>query len=259
MSHEFDDDHLDDLARAALAGPRTTVEDTAIDVGLLHDYQQGALSEEAAAALEEKLVDDPDARALLVELGEPVPPFLSVWANRAARPARSKQVWGGVVMAFAMAAALIFFATRPAEFAAPPGYRITGVQGGMMELRSDSSGAEKARTLDPESVLTITLAPEQADPETAPAARAFVVTPDGRLGPTPEDALQVGKGGALRLKAKAADLFGEAYGLREVLVALGADKAHLAKLAGMSREAAQAELPSVRWLAVQVQYRKAAP
>ena len=76
---ERTDDEIDAIARGALrepepAGETGDPETEPIDPGVLLDYRAGRLDASAIAAVEARLIADPEARAILRELAEPVPP-----------------------------------------------------------------------------------------------------------------------------------------------------------------------------------------
>lgn len=267
MNTPADEDWIDAVARGAFEAPDAVDgspddDDTPpIDIDAVLAYRDGTASEAEQARIEASLADDPEARALLRELAQPVPPFVEGWARREARSAlgASRRRWIGPAVTVALAAAVALFVFVP-RGAPAPDYRIDAVRGVQAPVRGDAPTAVAGGAVDPESILTIALAPAAAVGE-APAARAFVQTPDGRLVAAPRSAIVAGEGGALRFEAPVAELFGrgpEAFGQRTLWLVVGADAEALAALDGRTVEAARAELDGVRWLPVALEYGEAA-
>lgn len=276
MNTPADDDRIDAIARGAFApvgvpddgrdgdgggdGGDGADDDDAIDVARLMAYRAGELSADETAQIDAQLADDPEARALLRQLAEPVPPFLAAWGQRETRKAlgaqRRRWIGPAVTVALAAAVALFVFVPRPDR---APDYRIDAVRGVQAEVRGDAPPVSGGR-VDPDSVLVVALAPGADGPSAAPPARAFVETLDGRLSAAPVDAIVVGEGGALRFEAPVAELFGrsaEAFGPRVVWIAVGGEAAALAALDRQPAKAAREGAQDVRWLSVQVRYGEA--
>lgn len=264
---EQGDAFIDALARGAFAraGPLAEAVDERAEAGLpegfdiaeIMAWQAGELSDEAAEALERRLSEDDEARAIATELSAPVPPFLAAWARRQLPGQRSRWARRAAPVLIALAAAALFFVLRPVEPGpgVAPDYGIVAVRGTHQVVRGDGPAPE-TRAIDAEGVLTVALAPATALDSAPPSARAFVVR-DGALVAAPADALTAGEGGALRFKASARELFGEVYGPRAVLFAVGADGERLDRLAGQPEAEARSLATGVRWLRVEVIYEAA--
>ncbi len=270
MNSPADDDWIDAVARGALDGPQgapgggSAADADAhadADIDALLAYRDGDATEAEAARIEARLAEDPEARALLRELAQPLPPFVETWARRETRSAlgarRRRWIGPAVTVALAAAVALFVFVPRGAPI---PDYRIDAVRGVQAPVRGDEPAA-LGGSVDPESILTIALSPAGAVGETPPV-RAFVQTLAGRLAAVDPRMIVVGEGGAMRFEAPVAELFGSdaaAFGQRTLWFAVGGPDAQaLGALDGQTVEAARAAVDGVRWLPVALEYGEAA-
>lgn len=214
---------IDALLRATLGGdarrePDGEPTDDAIDDRELQAWRDGALDDEAAAAFEDRLAADRDARDLALAAREPVPESLLTWAENQAPRATRRTVrpWGGLALAavalIAVGAAFLWRGGQP-----PPAYVTSGLEGAAATTRSEQtpSGTPVFRT---QGVLSVTLRPEVAGE--APPVRAFIARPDAPL-QAAEVRVERPAGGALVIEAPVRDLFGAEYGPWRFYVALG--------------------------------------
>jgi hypothetical protein len=175
-----DEDVDQHLRRAARETPVDDVRSTPIDDGLLLAYRAGTLSPEAAAAVERHLAADPEARALLNELGAEVSAAeVNAVAARVSLPTnviplwrRRPAAWVAVTLAAAAGVTLVVWPSGPDAVR----YQLE-VEGGTAATRG---AAAPAMVLFDESRLTIRLRAEQAT-EAPRVLGAFLEGPDGTL------------------------------------------------------------------------------
>lgn len=179
---------------------------------------------------EAAIAADPEARALLVALGQPVPAAVRARAE-AALPRGRRAAWLPATLA-AAAAALFLWALWPAG--AGPAYTVEGPFGGLKTTRTEAI----TTTFGPESALRLVLRPAGAGAE---AARVFAEGPGG-LRPVAATVTR-GEGGAFRVEARGAALFQGPAGPRTLHIVLGP----AARVAALTAPAEGADL---RWLRV---------
>lgn len=228
---------------------RPTEPSEELDDALLVAFREGRLDAATTARVERRLLEDPEARALLVGLGRPVPAGARARAE-ALLPERRfawAWAWGGAGVLAAAAAVAIALLRGPGP--APAAYELEGPFGGIRVARA----APEAPTsvFLPNSRLRIVLRPKGAP---AAVAAAFVEDAAGRLRALPAEVVALGKGGAVRIEGLAGELLGPGFGPRRLRVALATDPEALAHLAGGPfAETA----PGVRWATVELEYREA--
>lgn len=217
-----------------------------LDDGLLLAYRAGRLSPEAAAEVEALLARNPEARALLRELTQPVEPGL---AERVERASRGRPRWW-IPAAMAAAAAAAFLIV--AQDAPLPPYE--------MEARgfvASSRGlAAPSNVLEPDSRLSVTLRPEQA-PEKAPALGVFVA-PDGGLLERARAGRITSRSGVFRFEVEAAALFPKP-GRYLVVLVLAPSEDVLQDVPGRRADGAKGARPWLEWWTVDVDYRSGEP
>ncbi|MFN3199413.1 MAG: hypothetical protein ACE366_13500 [Bradymonadia bacterium] len=249
----------------------------------------GTLSDEEAAEVEQALVEDPAARAMLYDLDAPLGD-MEQWAvgeiekqvnsdtllegegagiAKAVSSSEASNIkegpsnvvpfpkrwttWAGSGV-IAAAAALVLVLMRPDSLPPPSPYQVAAVQGMIQEIRGEEDPHAK-RIFDAVSEIRITLKPEQAPDGKAPALQVFVDTPEGLKAVTTE--IKERKG-AFLLKAKAGAIFGTRTGKRFVYVALAKEAKGLEGLAGTTAKNAR-ENSALRWIEIPVTYRGEQP
>lgn len=241
--------HLDAVLRAARAR-RRPVEPMHVDDGLLRAWQAGALDEDAAAQLEGKLADSPEARTLARAQREATPDALLAWAE-AQMPRRPRV---GRFATLALAAGLILAAGLWSLWRASdtpvPAYSASSLLGGAQTLRGEATPASRPVFL-PDGRLTVKLRPEQPGP--APAVAIFVAAPGEPLQAATAD-VQTAPGGGLVISAATGALFGDRFGPWQLYVVLGRPAKPIA--ARPAAEAA-ADNPATRWFEFGLDYAEA--
>ena len=254
--------HDIDRTLAQLPLPDPQLQGECPDEGLLIAYRRQALEAEAAAAVERHLLGCNECRALSVELVRPVSEQLYARLEAqvlpAARAGRRRRRGAGPAGGLRAAAAAILLMLRPPSGPAElPAYELEGPLGGLkVHRRSDEV---PSATFLPHSRLKILLRPANPAPEPSLplALRAFVARPGGPLRPVPAGAVSGGQGGAFRLEASAAALFGDQPGVWLVHLALGQRVEDLDGGAGARVATLRALVArgGVLWKQVEVKYR----
>lgn len=227
-----DDDELDRALRrpsASWAEAPATAEAAPVDDGVLLAYLDGRLDEAARDAVEARLADDPEARALLRALSAArATPDLAAArraqsALEAQAPKRRVAVWGAVAVAAAAAVVVgVALWQRPPD---PPGvWRVEGPFGGVQAARSADAGA--GGVFLPHSRLRVDLVPA-VPPTSDVQVAAYVAAPGDPLRRLPSPAVEVHASGALRVTGRADALLGMPPGPRTLWVVVGPAAADL--------------------------------
>ncbi len=216
------DEDLDGLIAGAAPpeGPGAPVEDP----GLLEAWRRQALSAEAAAEVEAELLRNPEARAELGRLAEPVPPALL--ERMAGELPSARRRWWPVV---ALAAAAVLAAVLIPRGAGLPAYELEGPLGGVERVRGEGPASLEFRA---HSQLRLIARPKATLEGTPPQARAFVASVGGALRALPEAQLSQAASGAYVLSGPASSLVGPQPGRYVLVIALAAEEAALQALAG---------------------------
>ncbi len=235
MKPEPSDDALDAQLAAV---PREAGE--AVDDHLLLQYRAGLLDDEQAAAVEARLANDPESRAVLAGLAQPI--AAEQWARAASvlpTPRRSR-LW--LTAPLAAAAAVVFWLAPTSRGLDLPEYTLEGPFGGLKAVRS----AEQSLVFGPESTLRVRLRP------VAPVEGVTLGVYSGSpLRLLPNEGLTAGKDGAFVYEAKVGALLGEAYGPHTLHFVVGDPGG----LAGLSFEAARSRAKRARWFSQRIEYR----
>jgi len=243
-----DEDPIDELISAG-APDADPAEREPLDVGLLQAWRAGTLDAAQADAIATRLADDPEARATLAALAEPVPADLSarMRAELPAHPRRRVAPWTG---ALAAAAAVLFgvWLTRP-DHGPLPSYELAGPFGGIAATR----GAEaKGTYFLPQSQIEVVVRPRRTLSGMPPKARAFVSMPGAALRSLPAASLSRAASGAYTVTGAGRALLGDAPGTFTISVALAREASALDALEGrVITEATR----SVRILSATLTYR----
>jgi hypothetical protein len=196
----MDDDAIDALLRDI---PDDAPCSASYDDGRLLAITRGASDDE----LDARLASDPEGRALLAALVEPVPNEVLRRAEQAVvRRRRNGPLVAGVVVLAAAAALLLV--TRPWEQPAIDSiaYSVEGPLGGVRATR----GAEPATTrFLPHSRLRLVVRPHVEPSGDAPVLRVFAVRED-RIVEMPRRGITSGRGGAARLEIRVGEVLEDA-------------------------------------------------
>ncbi|MCB9545526.1 MAG: hypothetical protein H6706_06540 [Myxococcales bacterium] len=246
---ELDDPTLDRLLatrppRGSGGDPPGDDADEPLDDGLLLAWRAGRLAPEAVEAVEARLARDPEARALAAALAT-WPPEAVLQRARAALPGQARPVaWLALAAGLLLAAfgAWVFLAR---DVAPGPAYTAGPLQGGVRTLMAED--APDTGVFLPTSALRVVLTP--ATPGAPPPVAVYA----DRGGPTLTRVaarIDPGEGGVFRVVIGAGEAFGEAFGPRRLVIALGPLDAP-ATLAWDERPQA-----GLTWLALPVDYRR---
>lgn len=258
----MNDEELDTLLGAAGAasqeGPMRGDPPDAIDDGLLLALHRGELDEEAAEAVHRQLAADPEARARLAALAEPVPDAMldgafEAWATDAAgaagpSPDNVVPLFGGRAPILVVAGAVAALAAALAVYLLPsetalPDYALTGLEGAVRLERSDEGAA--TREIRSYSKLTVTLSPSADVAPDRVNVALYAARGDAPLTKIRKFRKESGPTGVLRLRLEAGDAFdtpGE--WTLFVIVAPGA----LPELGGEARDTARARTDRAQWI-----------
>lgn len=245
------------LATADALDPSTldrSALDALPDPGRLVAFHQGRLGPAEVAEVEAELARSSFARAMLAELTAPLGDTVAAHAEQGI-PRRGRRLWpimGGLALAAALMLAVVLnLRAGSSDGPLPPdAYRITAVEGGLSELRS-----EGGTVFTPERTLTLFTAPTAGDARPAEHAALFVHD-DASLRAV--EATITPLGGAFRVEAPATQVFPRA-GEWIVSVALAAEADALRALNGAAVEGLAEAHPGVRRVEVKLSYREAAP
>ena len=213
-----------------------------LDDHLLLQYRAGLLDEEQVAAVEARLANAPESRAVLAGLAQPI--AAEQWARAASvlpTPRRSR-LWLTAPLAAAAAAAVVLWLAPTSRGPDLPEYTLEGPFGGLKAVRS----AEQSLVFGPESTLRVRLRP------VAPVEGVTLGVYSGSpLRLLPNEGLTAGKDGAFVYEAKVGALLGEAYGPHTLHFVVGDPGG----LAGLSFEAARSTAKRARWFSQRIEYR----
>lgn len=189
-----------------------------LDDAELLAWLDGRLSRSARARVDARLADDAETRDLLFDLARgPSPGFAAAVRTAAA-----------------------------ADTADPLAYALDGPYGGIKAAMDDPREVDEDAppVYAADGIVDLILRPGAPLSET-PQVMVFVCRGDGPLAAT-DVSLRKAPGGAMRLRAPAAQLFAEAgrYGL---CIAIGADVT--ARFVGRTLTEARRDEPDIRWLA----------
>lgn len=235
------DAELDELLRRIPDEPRS---ETKLDDGRLLALASGAEDE----TLEIQLARDPEGRALLDALTEPVPEALVRRAEAMTMRRHRARVFVIPIVASVLAAAFALLWLRPwaPREPVPIAYSIEGPLGGVHEVRGD--GASSSRLL-PTSRLRLIARPEREPTGDEPVLRVFAEHGQ-RLVEAPRTAIETGLGGAVRFEIRAGELFDEPgrWVLHALLVPPDAVQTNVRNLTDL------ASLPAVHRHAMSIDY-----
>ncbi|MFN3201937.1 MAG: hypothetical protein ACE366_26260 [Bradymonadia bacterium] len=279
------DDALDQLIRQALAESKPVADaneqadDHDLDDGAWAQWALGTLSDAARDQVEGRLAADAEARALAQAQREPVSEDLAQWAleqwvdvqsgassNQAgpsapAEPAPTTSdtdgkvvsLWGWRAWPLAAAAAVaitvgsVLWSTS--GVVPGPQYTAGPLMGSARTMRSEEPGTG---VFLPDSRLQVDLKPP-AERETFPQVVVYAGPESGPFNRIDDAKIVQGFGGALRLKARAGDLFADHFGPSLLAVSLGPWSQPPATLDGLD------DADRRQWLRFPVDYRKTPP
>lgn len=214
------------IAGGAPTGDEVQAQADPLDPGQLMAWRAGVLPADEAEAVEARLAADPDARATLADLSEPVPDALKARMREVLPTRRRALAWASVLAA---AASIVFgvWLARPGPTS--PDYELAGPFGGVAPTRS----AEARDTYFlPHSRVEIVVRPKARLSEMPPAARVFVSMPGAALRSLPAASMSRAESGAFVVSGTARALLGDAPGTYQIHVALAGDAGALDTLPG---------------------------
>lgn len=249
------DDEIDEVLRGIPEPPTSSL--GPIDDGALLAYRAGRLAPDEEEALERRLAEDAEARALLAELDAPIDVELrDALRDMVARPEfasdQGRRRWPGpawlgsrrgfAALALSAAAALLIVA-RPRPSPSKLGYQME-LDGFMAERRG---AAPSSQVLLPHSTLEVRLRPRE--PTTANLDCGIYTMAEQRLHPVSGGELS-SRGGAFRFRAPAHALF-DGPGLHHLVFVVGPRAGQFAQASLQEVEGAD----HLRWV-VDVDYRE---
>lgn len=208
------DEAIDAALTASAAGARASPTDP-IDDALVRAWRAGTLDDAAAEQLEARLAIDPEARALAFAYGEAgPPPALTSWAE-AQVPGGGRRTW------WAAAAAVLLLGIGGAWWMSRgggPRYLADAPTGSIRTTMSDTAPA--TGIYGPASRLKIVLRPA-APVESAPPITVFADRGEAALPRVSSARIVAGEAGIVRVEVPMGDAFGQAFGARRLLIAVG--------------------------------------
>lgn len=231
------------------------------DDGVLLQLRRGQLDATRAAAVDAHLAACRDCRDLLRELARAGPPLavplpVAQPGPRAARdPWRAAHRIATAAAGVAALAAGLLLGLGPSRPPPAHEYEIRTLRG-IAELRGQGA-LEPPRSgidVDADTRVLVVLAPK-TDQTEAPSFAAFVAQGDGPLAAVPEGALAIGEGGAVKIEAKARQLFGTSAGTFALYGVVAAPGVQLGAIAGRGAREARRETPEAQWITIEIRSR----